>query len=128
LGPIDATIRERLLASARTTTQSPEIELTHRAGRRDFDAPVAARVVDACAPRGIDAVGAARGIDAVGAARDVDACAARGIDAIGAARGVDAVGAASTVGDLTGGLADTGERTVSTRVGRGAITATSLTV
>jgi len=30
LGPIDATRRERLLASARTTTQSREIELTHR--------------------------------------------------------------------------------------------------
>jgi len=91
-------------------TQSREMELTHRAGRRDLDAAVAARVVDARA------------------ARVVDGCAARGIDAVGAARGVDAVGAASTVDDLTDGLADTGERTVSTRVGRGAMTATSLTV
>ena len=36
-GPIDAMRRDRLLAPARTVTQSREIELTHRVGRAVFD-------------------------------------------------------------------------------------------
>jgi len=55
-GPIDATRRERLLASARTTTQSREIELTHRVVRRVFDADGGAAFVDATT-RGLAATG-----------------------------------------------------------------------
>ena len=110
-GPIDATRRDRLLGSARTTTQSREMELTHRVARRDCDAAGAVRVVDAVVAlrgvlRGVDVVGVLRGVDVVGVLRGVDVAGVlRGVDGFGAARLIDATGAASVVGDLTTGLA-----------------------
>jgi len=54
LGPIDATIRECLLASERITTQCREKERTHFADRRGGDDAGAADFTDAAA-RGFDA-------------------------------------------------------------------------
>jgi hypothetical protein len=53
LGPIAATRRERLLGSARTTTQFLETELTQRDARRDFEAAVGAAARAAADPFGV---------------------------------------------------------------------------